>query len=151
VRARRRVEVDPLESVVFFIDRSVGKKTIAEPLRDAGLNVELHDDHFAQDAPDEEWLTEVGRRRWCVITRDDRIRYRRLEAQAVRDANVAMFVIVSKNLTGPQTAQVILSALGRIRGFISSHRPPFIAKIYRDGRVEKLDLTPETHRKRTRK
>lgn len=151
MRARRRVEEVHLESVIFFIDRSVGKKAIAEPLRDAGLNVELHDDHFAQDAPDEEWLTEVGRRRWCVITRDDRIRYRRLEAQAVRHAKVAMFVIVSKNLTGPQTAEVILSALGSIRGFISSHRPPFIAKIYRDGRVEKLDLTPETQRKRTRK
>jgi len=30
----------------------------------------------------EEWLTEVGRRRWYVITRDERIRYRYLEAAA---------------------------------------------------------------------
>lgn len=142
MRARRRVKKDPLETAVFFIDRSVGKKTVAEPLRSADLNVEVHDDHFPQDALDEEWLTEVGRRRWCVITRDDRVRYRRLEAQAVRSAKVAMFVIVSKNLTGPQTAEVILKALGRIRRFISSHRRPFIAKIYRDGRVEKLDFTP---------
>ena len=142
MRARRRVKKDPLKTTVFFIDRSVGKKSIAEPLLGAGLNVELHDDHFAQDAPDEEWLTEVGLRRWCVITRDDRIRYRRIEAQAVRSAKVAMFVIVSKNLTGPQTADVILTALGRIRRFISSHRRPFIAKIYRDGRLEKLDFKP---------
>ena len=56
----------------------------------------------------------------------------------MRSAKVAMFVIVSKNLTGPQTAEVILTALGRIRRFISSHRRPFIAKIYRDGRLEKL-------------
>jgi len=109
-------------------------------LRDAGLTVELHYDRFPQDALDEEWLTEVGRRRWCVVTRDDRIRYRRLESQAVRNAKVAMFVIVSKNPTGPQTAEVILKALGRIGRFISSHRRPFIAKIYRDGRVEKLEL-----------
>ena len=102
MRARRSVKKDPLETAVFFIDRSVGKKTVARPLRDAGLKVELHDDHFPQDAPDEEWLTEIGRRRWCVITRDDRIRYRHLEAQAVRSAKVAMFVIVSKNLTGPK-------------------------------------------------
>lgn len=142
MRARRRVKKDPLETAVFFIDRSVGKKSVANPLRDAGLHVELHDDHFSQDALDEEWLTEIGRRRWCVITRDDRIRYRRIEAQAVRSAKVAMFVIVSKNLTGPQTAEVILKALGRIRRFISSHRRPFVAKIYRDGRVEKLDFKP---------
>jgi hypothetical protein len=98
------------------------------------------DDHFPQDARDEEWLTEVGSRRWCVLTRDDRIRYRRIEAQAVRSAKVAMFVIVSKNLTGPQTAQVVLKAIGPIRRFLSSHRRPFIAKIYRDGRVEKLEF-----------
>ena len=117
------------------------------PHRDRGLlhrplggQVSRHDDHFPQDAHDEEWLTEVGSRRWCVVTRDDRIRYRRLEAAAVRNAKVAMFVIVSKNLTGPQTAEVILKALGRIRRFISSHRRPFIAKIYRDGRVEKLEF-----------
>ena len=138
MRARRRVKKDPLETAVFFIDRSVGKKSVAGPLREAGLTVELHDDHFPQDALDEEWLTEVGSRRWCVITRDDRIRYRRLEAAAVRNAKVAMFVIVSKNLTGPQTAEIVLKALGRIRRFLSSHRRPFIAKIYRDGRVEKL-------------
>ena len=140
MRARRRVKKDPLETAVFFIDRSVGKKSVAGPLREAGLTVELHDDHFPQDAHDEAGLTEIGRRKWCVLTRDDRIRYRRLEAQAVRNAKVAMFVIVSKNLTGPQTAEVILKALGRIGRFLSSHRRPFIAKIYRDGRVEKLEF-----------
>jgi len=140
LRARRRVDKDPLESAVFFIDRSIGKKAVAEPLREAGLNIVLHDDEFPQDALDEQWLTVVGERRWFVITRDDRIRYRRLEAEAVRSAKVGMFVIVSKNLTGPQTAEVIIKALSRIRRFINKYRRPFIAKIYRDGKVEKLDF-----------
>ena len=111
------------------------------PLRDAGLKIELHDDNFPQNALDQVWLTEVGRLRWYVLTRDERIRYRRLEADAVRNARVGMFVVVSKNLTGPHTAQIIVNALGRIQRFISSHRRPFIAKIYRDGHVEKLDLS----------
>jgi len=55
----RRVKKDPLESAVFFIDRCVGKKSVAGPLREAGLTVELHDDHFPQDALDEDWLPEV--------------------------------------------------------------------------------------------
>jgi hypothetical protein len=141
VRARRRIKKDPFESAVFFIDRTAGKK-IAVPLREAGLTVELHDDHFTQDAPDEEWLTEVGSRRWYVITRDERIRYRYLEAAAALNARVGMFVIVSKNLTGPQTAEVVLKALGRIRRFVSSHRRPFLAVIYRDGRLAKLNFKP---------
>lgn len=139
MRARRRVKKDPLEDAVFFIDRSAGKK-IAGPLREAGLTVELHDDHFAQDAPDEVWLTEVGRRKWYVITRDERIRYRYLEAAAAYSARVGLFVIVSKNLTGPQTAETVIKAIGRIRRFLASHRRPFIAKLYRDGRVQKLEF-----------
>ena len=140
MRTRRRVKKkDPLESAVFFIDRSVGRK-IAGPLRDAEFTVELHDDHFAQDAPDEEWLTEVGHRRWFVITRDERIRYRYLEATAAYEARVGLFVLVSKNLTGLQTAEAIIKARNHIRRFISSHRRPFIAKVYRDGRVQKLDI-----------
>jgi hypothetical protein len=73
-----------------------------------------------------------------VITRDSRIRYRHLEASAVRAARVGMFVIVAKNLTGPQTAELVLRARGHISRFISKHRRPFVAKIYRDGRVERL-------------
>jgi hypothetical protein len=140
VRARSRVKKDPLETAVFFIDRSLGKRVIPDRLRETGLTVEVHDDHFAQNAPDEEWLTEVGKRGWYVITRDDRIRYRRLEAEAVRNARVGMFVVVSKNLTGPQAADAIVKAVNRIRRYIRSHRRPFLAKIYRDGRVERLEL-----------
>jgi len=49
---------------------------MAGVLRDAGLDVEIHDDHFAPDAKDEEWLSAVGRKQWIVVTRDERIRYR---------------------------------------------------------------------------
>lgn len=74
-----------------------------------------------------------------MITRDERIRYRYLEAEAAFSARVGLFVIVSRNLTGPQTAETVLKALGRIRRFIASNRRPFIAKIYRDGRLAKLE------------
>ena len=49
-----------------------------------------------------------------------------------------MFVVVSKNLTGAQSAEVILKAVTRIGRFIKNHRRPFIAKIYRDGTVKEL-------------
>jgi hypothetical protein len=29
--------------------------------------VPVHDDHFRRDAEDEEWLREVGHRRWYVL------------------------------------------------------------------------------------
>ena len=63
-------------SVVFFTDRDLGKD-FPRILREADLTVERHDDHFRSDTPDEEWLTEVGRRGWIAITHDKRIRYNR--------------------------------------------------------------------------
>lgn len=73
---------DPLENAVFFVDRCLGKKCVASALRETGHRAEVHDDHFPQDAKDEEWLPVVGERGWLVITRDDRIRYHSLEAAA---------------------------------------------------------------------
>jgi hypothetical protein len=46
-------------SVVFFTDRDLGLQFPAV-LRDAGLSVERHVDHFPPDCPDETWLREVG-------------------------------------------------------------------------------------------
>ena len=42
---------------------------VAEALRAAGEQVEVHDDHFARDASDETWLGEVGAEGWVVLTR----------------------------------------------------------------------------------
>ncbi|SRR5213594_2610323 len=72
----------PPESPTLFLDRSFGKKTVAEALRGAGANVEVHDDHFPQDATDETWLTEVGKKDWIVLTKDRRIRFRRFRCHA---------------------------------------------------------------------
>ncbi|MGH8068644.1 MAG: hypothetical protein ACRERE_26115 [Candidatus Entotheonellia bacterium] len=33
------------------------------------VEVHVHDDHFSPNARDEEWLSEVGRRQWVVLTR----------------------------------------------------------------------------------
>jgi hypothetical protein len=35
---------------------------MADALKQAGAAVEIHDDHFRQDAPNVEWLREVGPR-----------------------------------------------------------------------------------------
>ena len=64
-------------------------------LRGADLKVEVHDEHLAQDAPDPEWLAFAGQNNWIVITRDERIRYRVAEKQAIRRAKVRAFVLAA--------------------------------------------------------
>jgi hypothetical protein len=105
-------------------------------LRDAGLRVEIHDDHFAQDAKDEEWLMVVGQRQWVVVTRDERIRYRAAGRQAIRRAKVRMFVLVARgNLRIEALAEIFLKAFPKVRVIAAEVKPPFIAKIWRDGDI----------------
>jgi predicted nuclease of predicted toxin-antitoxin system len=110
-------------------------------LRVAGLKVEIHDDHFAQNALDPEWLTAAGKNNWIVVTRDERIRYRAAEKQAIRRAKVRAFVLAAQgDLRAEMLAEIFLKALPKIRRTVKQHRPPFVAKISRDGTVTVLDF-----------
>jgi hypothetical protein len=121
---------------VFFLDRNFGRKTVAAALREAGFRIEVQDDHFTQDTRDEVWLSDVGKRGWFVLTRDERIRYRRLEQEAVHRFRVGMFLLVHwKGSTGPTMAAALIKAKAAIMRFASKQRRPFIAKVYSDGRV----------------
>jgi len=114
---------------------------MAAVLRAAGLHVEVHDDHFRQDALDPEWLAAVGERKWIVVTRDERIRYRVAEKQAIRHAKVRAFVLAAQgNLRAEMLAEIFLRALPKIRRTVGERKPPFIAKISRDGNVTVLEF-----------
>jgi hypothetical protein len=128
----------PPEALVFFIDRSLGRKIVAQALREAGETVEIHDDHFPPDAKDEVWLVEVGRRGWIVLTKDDRIRYRVSERTALASARVKAFVLVSSQLQGVEMAAAFVKALPRIKRLIAHHAPPFIGRVSRSGKVSLL-------------
>jgi predicted nuclease of predicted toxin-antitoxin system len=129
----------PLEELTFFLDRQLGRHKMAGILRAAGLKIEVHDDHFSQNARDTEWLMAAGRNQWVVITRDERIRYRAAEQQAMRRAKVRAFVLVVRgDLRVEALAEIFLKALPKIRAIITKQRPPFIAKIWRDGGVALL-------------
>ena len=100
-------------------------------LRNAGLNVEIHDDHFPQNATDPEWLTAAGKKNWIVVTRDERIRYRVAERQAIRRAKVRAFVLAAQgDLRAEMLAEIFLKALPKIRRVVKAteaavHRKDF--------------------------
>jgi predicted nuclease of predicted toxin-antitoxin system len=125
----------------FFLDRQLGRYKLATALRAAGLSVEIHDDHFSQSTTDPEWLAGAGAKGWIVVTRDERIRYRAAEKQALRRARVRAFVFVAQgDLRAETLAEIFIKALPRIRRVIARKQPPFIAKISRAGDVTILDF-----------
>ncbi len=123
------------EQPTFFIDRALGRKAVAIALRQAGAKIEIHDDHFPARALDIEWLPMVGERGWLILTKDDAIRRRLLEQMAVASSGARVFVLASGNLTGPEMAAILVSALSRMQRFAQSNSQPFIAKVHRRGTV----------------
>jgi hypothetical protein len=125
---------------VLFLDRAIDGNTLAATLIAAGANIRRHRDVFKDNENDCIWLSEVGKRKWFVITKDARIRYNPLEIQALKSAHVGAFIFVPKNLTGTEIATVIKRALPAIEATALTKPKPFIVKIYRDGTLKPTKL-----------
>ncbi len=133
------------ELPTLFLDRSLGKKIVAEALRAVGVKVEVHDDHFAPDAPDEAWLSAIGAKGWVVLTKDERIRFRTIEREALMNARVRAFVLTAGKMDGASMAALFVKALPKITKLSARHAPPFIATISKTGAV--VLLSPRTKRR----
>jgi predicted nuclease of predicted toxin-antitoxin system len=123
------------QNPVFFIDRCLGKITIAEMLRNDGESIEIHDDNFKQDALDEDWLPLTAQRGWIVLTKDENIGRNPLEIEAIKASSARVFVLSSKRLNGNQQGAAFKDALPKMKKFIQDNSAPFIAKVYVGGIV----------------
>lgn len=135
------------EGPAFFLDAGLGRYTIADGLPADGFRVELHDDHFRQGAPDEEWLPAVGER-WILLTKDDRLRTSSAQRQILLSAGVRAFVLSSANMTGAEMAQAYRRAAMRMLRMASSEKRPFVARVGRSGEVTILVRAPRHSRGR---
>jgi hypothetical protein len=125
----------PPEPPVFFLDRNLGRNKFSNILREHGLRIEVHDDHFRPDASDPEWLSEVGARGWVVVTIDRRIRYRQLEWLAFKAGMLRAFAFSSGNLRAEEMAAIFVKALPKIMRFLDEEQAPFLATITKSGDV----------------
>ncbi|AUX48227.1 hypothetical protein SOCE26_097580 [Sorangium cellulosum] len=117
------------EPFTYFVDRSLGRGLVVEALRAAKLEVHVHDDHFAQNTPDAEWLVEIGRRGWVVLTKDKNIRVNALERVALIRANVACIMLGRGDLTAASMAQIFIDALPLIQRVLRRFALPLAASL----------------------
>jgi hypothetical protein len=126
------------EPFTFFIDRALGKNHVAAALRGAGERVEVHDDHFAQDVDDVDWLADVGARGWVVLTKDARIRANELERGELFAARAAAFMLGRGDRTGPEMADIFVRSLPAMKRALRRLHVPFIATVTATGTVTVL-------------
>lgn len=105
-------------------------------LREVGLNIEVHADHFKHDAPDTEWLRACGDKNWVVLAKDKAITKNPLERHAVFSCKLAAFFLTRGEKTGQDNAAAIIKGLKKIANLLENQRRPFIARIHLDGKVE---------------
>jgi hypothetical protein len=86
-------------------------------------------EHFPHATRDEDWLPEVGRRGWVVLTKDARIRSNALERGAVVASDVALFELTRGDLTGVEMGAIFCAALGRIRTVLRRYPVPIVATV----------------------
>lgn len=103
------------------------------------MRVEIHDEHFAQDAEDTEWLASVGKRGWIVLTKDGRIRRSPLERMALLNANVGAFILTAGDLRGAAMGALFVEALPKMMRISTKTLRPFIATVAASGSIVIVD------------
>ncbi|HEX5727673.1 MAG TPA: hypothetical protein VFX98_19535 [Longimicrobiaceae bacterium] len=123
----------------FFIDRNLGGKIFPGILQEAGIVVRLHDDYFSNQAPDEEWLPEVARAGWIVLSSDKGIRNTPRELEAVMRSGAALLEIIGGSAPAAMKARNFVNTFPKIERFVFQHRPPYIAKVYRPSPLQLIE------------
>ncbi len=126
----------PRNPPVFFLDRSLGKCDVPTALRDADYTYKIHDEHFPPNTPDQEWMARLDRR-WIVLTKDEKIRYRPLELQALRDAGLRVFIVICGNVRGTETARIIVDAIPRIIAAVQRTKGPCVFYVYKNSTIRR--------------
>lgn len=113
---RSRPPRDPTPE--FFVDRSLGHHLIPGALRALGFVVHtmrsVYGPRAEEVVPDAVWLERAGQEGWVVLTKDDAIRRRPVELEALAAHDVRAFCLTSANLTGEQQCQRIVGNVNRM-------------------------------------
>lgn len=128
------------EQPEFFIDRSLGRRIVPEALRACELAVhtmaDVYGERVGQGLKDETWLRDVGERGWVVLMKDDAIRRRPAEREALIASGVRVFCLTNAQLRGEEQARRLVQ--NRHRMLRQAMRPgPYIYGVYVD-RISQL-------------
>jgi hypothetical protein len=129
-----------LEQFRFYLDESIYSRVLRDRMRECGAHVEHAGGAFPFGTPDEIWLTACGKRNWIVLTRDQRIRRRVLEREAIRQSSAAVFALTAGQATAAETAEVITRLLAKFLNMTVSEPRPFLYTFGLSGRLSRVRL-----------
>lgn len=131
-----------MAKLTFFFDRQVGKKLphvlakMAPP-----MDVTWHQQcGYRQNMPDDEWLADVGKKKWVVIGQDLKWHLIASEAEAIKQHRVRCFYLPCANEGRWDTLCNVVKHHRHMIELANSVDPPFIFKLKKNGRFSRVQI-----------
>jgi PIN domain-containing protein len=129
---------------VFFTDQCLSGKAIADAIRIvSSCRTEVFADHFKLDTRDVNWLPEIGRKGWILVTKDWRIQQRPLERAAIINAGVRAFVLREASLSRRGIVELLKLSMPMMLKYIGKYQAPFIFALELTGALTPLSQLQE--------
>ena len=126
--------------MTFFFDNNLSPK-LAKGMAAFGEDVIHLTDRYAPSTPDHDWLPEVGRSGWILVTRDDRVRRNPAELLALKESRVGAFFLGGKDRSRCELIQQVVRNWPRMKELAGKTPKPFAFRIPPSGTsIDKLPL-----------
>ena len=102
------------DGFAFVVDENLGRR-IPTGMRGFGESVRFLVDEFGLGVADVDWLPQVGKRGWIVITRDQQMLHQPAERQAILDNDVGVFWLDGGRLPRCQLIQQLVRSWPQIK------------------------------------
>jgi hypothetical protein len=127
----------PAEPFVF-LDRSLGRIVVPGLLRSAGISLITLAEHYGmpadEDVDDTTWIRDAAAQGWILFMKDEQIRRRPAERQALVENNARCFCLANGNLRADAMAGLYVAHWSQI--VVAAAEPgPFLYSIRATGMV----------------
>jgi hypothetical protein len=129
-----------LSEAVFYLDESIYSRILYSAMCSAGASVRRVGVDVPFGSDDEVWLRLAGANGWIALMRDQRVRRRRLEREALKAYGVAAFAFTGGQETATHTAQTICSLLTKFANMYVSEPKPFLYTFGVSGSLSRVHL-----------
>jgi hypothetical protein len=99
---RSGTNLESLKDHTFFLDRALESYALRDALKQLGARVEMHRDYFEEGADDPDWLPEVAKQGWIILSTDQ---FNYLEREAIRNAGGRAFLLMQGSMKGDETSR----------------------------------------------
>jgi hypothetical protein len=121
------------ESLIYWVDRSLGKDIVPTALRAAGVNVTTYAELYPHDpkVEDHVWIPEVTGRGWVILTKDKAIRRTPVEIEVLRNANARYVCLSAGNMRGDEQAACLIEHWRTVDSVVVHKPVPLIVSVTR--------------------